>query len=133
MLLWRQVEDNLANSNCLIRCVIGDFNSVKNAYERKGNNNGTVSNCEIAMFNEFIDRCTLKDIPVFGRKFTWYIPNGTTKSRLDRALVSDKWLMQWLGSKQYVLSRHVSDHCTLVVKNSIIDWGTKPFRTFDVW
>jgi len=27
----------------------------------------------------------------------------------------------------------VSDHCALVVKNNTIDWGPKPFRTFDVW
>jgi len=37
------------------------------------------------------------------------------------------------GSKQSVLSRQVSDHCALVIKNNIIDWGSKPFRTFDVW
>jgi len=27
----------------------------------------------------------------------------------------------------------VSDHCAIVVKSSIMDWGPKPFRTFDVW
>lgn len=37
------------------------------------------------------------------------------------------------GTKQYVLSRQVSDHFALVVKNNIIDWGPKPFCTFDVW
>jgi len=68
-----------------------------------------------------------------GRKFTWYKPNSTTRSRLDRAIVSDEWLLQWPGSKQYVLSRQVSDHYALVVKNSIVDWGPKPFRSFDVW
>jgi len=31
------------------------------------------------------------------------------------------------------LSRHVSDHCAIVVKSSVTDWGPKPFRTFDVW
>jgi len=68
-----------------------------------------------------------------GRKFTWYRHNGTVRSRLNRAIVSDEWLLQWPGSKQYVLSRQVSDHCALVVKNSVIDWGPKPFRSFDVW
>jgi len=32
-----------------------------------------------------------------------------------------------------VQGRHVSDHCALVIKNCIVDWGPKPFRTFDVW
>jgi len=108
VLLWKEVEDNLATANCCIRCMIGDFNSFRKASERKCTNSGTVNNCEIARFIEFIDRCMLKDIPVVGRKFTWYRPNGTTRSRLDRVLVSDEWLSQWPGSKQYVLSRHVS-------------------------
>ena len=25
------------------------------------------------------------------------------------------------------------DHCAIVIKNKIIDWGAKPFRMFDVW
>jgi len=84
--------------------VIGDFNSVRKASERKGLNNGIVNNCDITRFSEFIDRCMLKDIPVVGRKFTWYKPNGMTRSKLDRVLVSDEWLSQWPGSKQFVLS-----------------------------
>jgi len=44
-----------------------------------------------------------------GRKFTWYRPNGTTRSILDRAIVSDEWLSQWPDFKQYVLSRQESD------------------------
>jgi len=133
VLLWKEVEDKLATANCCIRCVIGDFNSVRKASERKGLNNGTVNNYDITRFSEFNVRCMLKDIPVVGRKFTWYRPNGTARSRLDRVLVSDEWLSQWPGSKQFVLSRQVSDHCALVVKNSIIDWGPKPFRSFDLW
>ena len=115
VLLWRKLEDKLANSNYLIRYMIGDFNSVTNVSERKEINKGTMNNYEIARFSEFIDRCTLKDIPLVGRKFTWYKPNGTTRNRLDRALVSDEWLMQWSGSKQYMLSRQVCGHCALVV------------------
>jgi len=84
-------------------------------------------------FNAFIDRCQLFDIPAMGRKFTWYRPNGTAKSSLDRLLVSDSWLAVWLGSTQYIQSRLVSNHCALVVKNRQVDWGPKPFRTFDVW
>jgi len=71
----------------------------------------------------------MKDIPLVGRKFTWYRLNGSARSRLDRALVSDEWLIQQPGSKKYVLSKQVSDHCALIVKNSIKDW----VRTFHVW
>lgn len=133
VLLWKDIENILANVLCSTKCVIGDFNSVRDVSERKGIGNGMVNNSDIARFREFIEQCALKDIPVVGRKYTWYRPNGTARSRLDRALVSDEWLVHWPGSKQYVLSRVVSDHCAVIVKNSISDWGPKPFRTFDVW
>ena len=91
------------------------------------------NNLEMVRFNDFIDTCDMKVIPVVGRKFTWYRLNGTSKSRLDSILVTDEWIVQWLGFRKFVLSRQVSDHCALVVKNTIKDWGLKPFRTFDVW
>lgn len=39
-----------------------------------------MNNGDIVRFREFIERCDLKDIPVVGRKFTWYRPNGTTRT-----------------------------------------------------
>ena len=27
----------------------------------------------------------------------------------------------------------MSDHCTLVLKLTLINWGPKPFRTLNVW
>jgi len=64
---------------------------------------------------------------------TWYRPNGKAKSRLDRFLISFEWLQQWPGSKQYVLDRQISDHCALVLKSNVVDWGPKPFRFLDIW
>lgn len=124
---WREIEVKLVNANGLIRCMIGVFNSIRFASKRKWINNGTTNKCKMSRFNEFIERCALRDIPVVGRKFTWYRPNWTTSSRLNRVLVSDNWLMKWPGSKQYVLCKQVFDHCVLVVKNSIIDWVRNPF------
>jgi len=82
---------------------------------------------EMVKFNEFIGKCELVDIPVLGRRYTCYRPNGTSRSRLDRVLVSDSWLMKWPWSIQYIHSRQVSDHYALVVKNRMLDWGPKPF------
>jgi len=39
----------------------------------------------------------------------------------------------WPGLTQCIISREVFDHCALVVKNRLIDWGHVPFRMFDVW
>ena len=41
--------------------------------------------------------------------------------------MSNEWLTQWLGAKQYVLSRQVSDHCEIVVKSSVTDWVRNHF------
>ena len=73
------------------------------------------------------------DIPCIGRKFTWYRPNGKAKSRLDRVLTSLEWLQHWPGCKQYVLDRQISDHCALLLKSNVVDWGPKPFRFLDIW
>jgi len=88
---------------------------------------------EINMFNAFIEKSKLVDISMVGRKFTWYKLNGLVKSRIDRVLVSKEWLEVWLQNKQFVLSRVISNHCIVVLKDMCVDWGSKPFRSLDVW
>jgi len=89
--------------------------------------------CVAGDFNNFIEESCPVDIPLVGRKFTWYKPNGTIKSRIDRVLISLEWLEKWLGSKLYAEGRTVSDHCALILKDINIVWGLKPFRCLDVW
>jgi len=114
---------------------LGDFNSIRNERERRGINspNGNGNKRELQGFNNFIDNMELVDIPCIGRKYTWYRPNGKAKSRLGRFLVSFEWLQQWTGSKQYVIDRQISDHCALVLKSNVVDWGPKPFKFLDIW
>ncbi|GLU21787.1 hypothetical protein SLE2022_379030 [Rubroshorea leprosula] len=54
-------------------------------------------------------------------------------SRLDMFLISSEFLLNWEGLKQYRLKRSFSDHCPIVLKNEIKDWGPKPFRFFNAW
>jgi len=42
---------------------------------------------EIKGFNDFIEKSELVDIPLVGRKFTWYTPNIMVKSKIDKVLV----------------------------------------------
>jgi len=107
-------------------CVIGDFNSVRRQDERRSLFSASDYSREIRGFNDFY-------VPMVGRKFTWYKPNGSVKSRIDKVLVSREWLDVWPECKQFILSRTVSDHCALVLKDSKVDWGPKPFRSLDVW
>lgn len=63
----------------------GDFNAIRNNNERR--------NCVGLLkgsrdFGMFIDSCKLVDLPLIGKKFTWYGPEKK-KSRLDRFLVEE--------------------------------------------
>ena len=88
---------------------------------------------EIEGFNAFIEETKLTDIQLTRIKFTWYKPNGLVKSRIDRVLVSKEWVEAWPHCKQFVLSRLVSDHCAIVIRDKYVDWGPKLFRSLDVW
>lgn len=95
----------ISRNNTLAWDVVGDFNVVRNCNKRKGLGNARVNRAELDNFNTFIYRCQLFDISAIGRKFTWYRPNDTTRSRLDRILVLDSWMGLWPGSTQYIQSR----------------------------
>lgn len=66
-------------------------------------------------FKEFMDRSRLTDVKLSGRIFTWYKSNGSCKSRIDRALVNEKWLEHWQGTTLRGLSRSTSDHCAIIL------------------
>ncbi|GAU21871.1 hypothetical protein TSUD_33680 [Trifolium subterraneum] len=73
------------------------------------------------------------DLPLLGRRFTWYNSNGRAMSRLDRFLISDEWALKWGIGSLWALPRDVSDHCTLILKYNHGDWGPKPFRFNNFW
>ncbi|GKV47213.1 hypothetical protein SLEP1_g54131 [Rubroshorea leprosula] len=111
-------------------CLMGDFNAVRSEQEWRG---GMSSRREMPEFDDFINECGLVDLPLIGRKFTWYQSNGASMSRLDRFLLSEEWCLNWENVKQWGLNRSFSDHCPIILKNQIMDWGPKPFRFFDAW
>ncbi|GKU96029.1 hypothetical protein SLEP1_g9310 [Rubroshorea leprosula] len=108
----------------------GDFNFVKEHQECSGSRGNAK---EIREFKNFIMDSGLIDLPLIGRKYTWYHSNGTSMSRLDRFLVSEEWLLNWEDVRQWGLKRSISDHCPILLKNQKVDWGPKPFKFFDVW
>nr|UBX54618.1 Retrovirus-related Pol polyprotein LINE-1 [Lupinus angustifolius] len=75
----------------------------------------------------------LFDLPLFGKKFTWYLSNGKAMSRIDRFLVNDGWLTKWGTLVQQGLPRTFSDHCLILLKNDVSDWGPTPFCTNNCW
>lgn len=87
----------------------------------------------IRKFDEFISETNLFDLPLHGRRYTWYRPNGRCKSRLDIFLVNNAWLGRWPNTIQKGLPRSVSNHCPITLKVKPVDWGLKPFRIINAW
>ncbi|WJX49459.1 hypothetical protein P8452_35893 [Trifolium repens] len=114
-------------------CVMGDFNAVLSPEERRGVNAGASSNIELSGFRNFFNEVELVDLPILGRRFTWYHANGLAMSRIDRGWVSSEWLDEWGDCAVWVCPRDVSDHCPLILKYADNEWGPKPFRFNNYW
>ncbi|GKV27606.1 hypothetical protein SLEP1_g36762 [Rubroshorea leprosula] len=127
--LWEELQILISNrkGNWVLG---GDFNAVRSSGERAGSNG---LSREMKDFDSFIIGAGLVDLPMAGRKYTWYNANGQHMSRIDRFLVSEDWLLRWYDVKQWGLNRTVSDHCPVLLKNERVDWGPKPFKFFDAW
>jgi exonuclease III len=133
--LWETLVMSKSGFDRGVWCVLGDFNAVLHRDERKGLNHvGFASpSTELVEFGQFVIDMGLVDLPIFGRRFTWFHSNGFTMSRIDRVLMSEDWLDLWPNPSLWVLPRSISDHCPLVVRYNNVDWGPRPFRFNNHW
>lgn len=110
--------------------IFGDFNAVRNTSERAG----SIFVERVAnAFNDFISCAGLHDIQINGRRFTYFSKRGNKMSKLDRFLVSSKFLDIWPEVSVLALERYISDHCPLLLSIGVKGFGPKPFKFFDVW
>ncbi|GAU32897.1 hypothetical protein TSUD_393180 [Trifolium subterraneum] len=110
----------------------GAFNSITKVGERIGNNGGSGYR-ERTEFSQFIDAMELVDLPVLGKKFTWYNSDSTVMSRLDRFLLSEGFIELGGFTNQWVGDRDISDHCPIWLESSNLNWGPKPFKFNNCW
>ena len=109
--------------------LLGDFNVILNPWERVG-----TLRCDrsIKNFSDWIRDVGLIDIPLQGLKFTWR--RNESKSKLDRGLCCNEWLLKYPNLKLMGLRRSCSDHNPLLLcLEDSHNWGPKPFRTYDAW
>ncbi|XP_071712700.1 uncharacterized protein [Rutidosis leptorrhynchoides] len=90
-LFWDSLED-LMNYSDAEWVIGGDFNEVRTDDERQ--------NCEFIerrakLFNNFIEKNHLIEIPLIGKRFTRISDDGKKFSKLDRFLVSNNFLQSW--------------------------------------
>ncbi|GKV12444.1 hypothetical protein SLEP1_g23583 [Rubroshorea leprosula] len=128
--LWAELQATLSNYNDRWWCIGGDFNAIRSVEEKQGK---YIDFGSMDAFNNFISSNELVDLPMKGRKYTWYRSHGKARSRLDRFLVSDHFLQSFQNVVQWGLGRSLSDHCPIMLQSKVEDWGPKPFRTIDSW
>ncbi|GKV21745.1 hypothetical protein SLEP1_g31697 [Rubroshorea leprosula] len=129
VLLWEELAGRvLEEGGCWL--FAGDFNAVRNVSERKGRMRETQ---DMQDFNHFVESTGLIDVGLRNRKFTWYRPDGSSMSRLDRFLMSTEMSLLATDWVQEGVARSVSDHCAIILKARNTDWGPKPFQVMDVW
>jgi exonuclease III len=102
--LWVSVTARLEGLRGAKVCVCGDFNAVRTVEER-WSSRGNSSFLDIQHFSRFIDDNGLVDLPLCGRRYTWFKGDGSAMSRLDRFLLSEEWCLQWPNSFQVALLR----------------------------
>lgn len=89
-ILWDQIGilARQCNDDCF--CIIGDFNCIRSESERVGRSDFW-NRADINNLNNLIEG-NLIEVRLSGRSFTWYRPDGTCKSKLDRMFVNAEWI-----------------------------------------
>ncbi|KAL6335467.1 hypothetical protein AAG906_029710 [Vitis piasezkii] len=85
-------------------------------------------------FAQVMDDLELIDLPLQGGSFTW--SGGLYNqawARLDRFLVSPRWLDQFSNVTQKRLSRPISDHFPITIEGGGKRRGPSPFRFENMW
>ena len=131
--LWEELRQLKEYNPEGLWCFLWDFNSIRSQDERIGSSHRSVCTFDSSGFNDWISDMEIQEIKSFGSRFTWCRSNGSVRSRLDKCLVSEQWLVKWLNSSQQVLHRDYSDHCPIILQTNLVDWGPKPFRVMDCW
>ncbi|PWA19483.1 cytochrome P450 [Artemisia annua] len=127
--LWDNIEKIIALHDTL-SVILGDFNEVRFASERKGTNFNHIG---ASHFNSFISNAGLSDLPLGGKRFTRMNNLGSQLSKLDRILVSSHFMDRWPNSNVLALPREFSDHTPLLLNLYCDDYGPIPFKMFNSW
>ncbi|GKA69987.1 putative RNA-directed DNA polymerase, eukaryota, reverse transcriptase zinc-binding domain protein [Tanacetum coccineum] len=108
----------------------GDFNEVREARERFGS---IFNERQAEFFNDFIRNASLIDILLGGFNYTWTDKWGSKMSKLDQFLVSERCCEAFPHITGVVLEKGILDHCPILLKEYVVDYGPIPFRFFHSW
>ncbi|KAL4384284.1 hypothetical protein GQ457_15G029320 [Hibiscus cannabinus] len=127
--LWEELYALKVNDSTHWLMGGGDFNATRNRSESSKCSN-LIAKRE--KFNNFIMQGHFIDLPLRGKKFTWFGP-GNKRSRLDRFLIDEFWILNLRDLVQLGLKRNISDHIPILLTTKDVDWGPIPFKFFSGW
>ncbi|KAE8795881.1 hypothetical protein D1007_29155 [Hordeum vulgare] len=111
--------------------VIGDFNMIVDPTDK---NNDRVCRRWMNKFRCYLNRSSLHEVPLIGRKYTWSNEQASpTLVRLDRAFSNVDWELMFPAAKLLPQSSSISDHCPLLLRNDVIMKTNKRFRYESYW
>ena len=111
--------------------LIGDFNLISSTAEK---NNANINKRSLASFRRFISDQELKDLHLFGWRFTWSNERASpTLVRLDRALTSSEWDALFPDCMLQALSSDSSIHCPLLLTSSVSSRCRRRFHFESFW
>ncbi|CAN1729936.1 LINE-1 reverse transcriptase homolog [Linum perenne] len=117
-------------------CVMGDFNDILHASEKKG----THPHPQYLLdgFREVVTECGLTDIPLEGYPFTWWRSRGqpnAVEERLDRAMINEDWRHKFPNASLTNLTATVSDHSPILLRTQgdLMQSGSRRFRFENAW
>ncbi|XP_058784025.1 uncharacterized protein LOC131658784 [Vicia villosa] len=116
-LMWESIRKIAATIN-QPWLVVGYFNDIVCASEKKGGGQVSVHKCNV--FRENMEDYYLLDLGASGPKFTWRGPifHGGQRifERLDRALSNEEWKLKFANCQVRVLTRvEFSDHHPIMI------------------
>ncbi|GMI87504.1 hypothetical protein HRI_002419700 [Hibiscus trionum] len=109
----------------------GDFNMMVSDEEKIGSvcNSGSINT-----FVHFIQHNMLIDLPMEGSRFTWFRGGDSVEaSKLDMFLVSTKMMSWFPNITQVALTRGLSDHKVVILKERIVSNKKRTFKWFSHW
>ncbi|GJT26605.1 RNA-directed DNA polymerase, eukaryota, partial [Tanacetum coccineum] len=128
VIMWNKIS-TLLNSVGGAWCLFGDFNDVRVPKRL----NSHFNTRDARNFNDFIQDNSLVEIQLGGRRFTRISDDGLKFSKLDCFLVTADFCSTWGNLSAITLDRKHSDHCPIILRDLVRDFGPKPFRSFNVW